>query len=87
MFDESSHVTGYDAKGSTTGRDYVFMETFGKTYDEFMSSRGEQTTESVEKEKTEKVEVNSVNISDEQVTVKLMKQNNFQLQRNHLDRK
>ena len=50
MFDESSHVTGYDAKGSTTGRDYVFMETFGKTYDEFMSSRGEQTTESVEKE-------------------------------------
>ena len=48
LFDESSHVTGYDA--STTGRDYVFMETFGKTYDEFMSSRGEQTTESVEKE-------------------------------------
>ncbi len=45
----------------------------GKTYDEFMSSRGEQTTESVEKEmkKAEKVEVTSVNISDGQVTVKL----------------
>lgn len=73
LFDESSHVTGYDAKGSTTGGDYVFMEMFGKTYDEFMSSRGEQTTESVEKEmkKTEKIDVTSVNISDEQVTVKI----------------
>ncbi|GAB5856643.1 hypothetical protein JMUB7535_26810 [Staphylococcus aureus] len=39
-----------DKKGSTTGRDYVFMETFGKTYDEFMSSRGEQNMEPVEKE-------------------------------------
>lgn len=38
-----------------------------------MSSRGEQTTESVEKEmkKTEKIDVTSVNISDEQVTVKI----------------
>ncbi|MDG6666598.1 Ig-like domain-containing protein, partial [Staphylococcus aureus] len=66
-------VTGYDAKGSTAGRDYVFMETFGKTYDEFMSSRGEQTTEAVEKEmkKTEKVKVTSVNIEDDQITVKV----------------
>jgi hypothetical protein len=58
----------YDKKGSTTGRDYVFMETFGKTYDEFMSSRGEQNMEPVEKEmkKTEKVEVTSVNVTDEQ---------------------
>ncbi len=73
LFDESSHVTGYDKKGSTTGRDYVFMETFGKTYDEFMSSRGEQNMEPVEKEmkKTEKVEVTSVNVTDEQVTVKV----------------
>ncbi|HEE8810025.1 TPA: Ig-like domain-containing protein, partial [Staphylococcus aureus] len=65
--------TGYDKKGSTTGRDYVFMETFGKTYDEFMSSRGEQNMEPVEKEmkKTEKVEVTSVNVTDEQVTVKV----------------
>lgn len=70
LFDESSHVTGYDKKGSTTGRDYVFME---KTYDEFMSSRGEQNMEPVEKEmkKTEKVEVTSVNVTDEQVTVKV----------------
>lgn len=37
LFDESSHVTGYDKKGSNTGRDYVFNETFGKTYDEFMA--------------------------------------------------
>lgn len=49
------------------------METFGKTYDEFMSSRGEQNMEPVEKEmkKTEKVEVASVNVTDEQVTVKV----------------
>ena len=36
-------------KEALTGRDYVFMETFGKTYDEFMSSRGEQYMEPVEK--------------------------------------
>lgn len=41
IFDEASHVTGYDEKNSHAGRDYVFMETFGKTYDEFMNTLGE----------------------------------------------
>ncbi|AQN32215.1 major tail protein [Staphylococcus phage phi575] len=49
IFDEASHVTGYDAKGETKGRDYVFMETFGKTYEEFMSTVGEQVVPAVEK--------------------------------------
>ncbi|USC66522.1 phage tail protein, partial [Staphylococcus aureus] len=41
--------------------------------DVFMSSRGEQNMEPVEKEmkKTEKVEVTSVNVTNEQVTVKV----------------
>jgi phi13 family phage major tail protein len=38
IFDEASHVTGYDSKGETKGREYVFMETFGKTYDEFIKT-------------------------------------------------
>ncbi len=45
IFDEASHVTGYDAKGKTEGRDYVFMETFGKTYEEFMKTVGEPQVE------------------------------------------
>lgn len=73
LFDESSHVTGYDAKGETRGRDYVFLETFGKTYDEFMSGRGEQQIDTVEKSfnKSKSEEVTSLNISKKQVTVKV----------------
>lgn len=41
MFDESLYVIGYDKKGSIIGCDYVFMEIFGKIYDEFMFSWGE----------------------------------------------
>lgn len=45
IYDEASHVTGYDAKGETKGRDYVFIETFGKTYEEFMETVGSPIVE------------------------------------------
>lgn len=44
LFDESSHVTGFDKKGTTTGRDYVFTETFGKTFDEFVQDLDQTLT-------------------------------------------
>lgn len=49
IYDEASHVTGFDAKGETKGRDYVFLETFGQTYEEFMANVGEQTIDPAEK--------------------------------------
>ncbi|WP_233523710.1 major tail protein [Staphylococcus pseudintermedius] len=42
LFDESSHVTGFDKKGEHKGRDYVFTETFGKTFDEFISDLNQE---------------------------------------------
>ncbi|WP_372514668.1 major tail protein [Staphylococcus simulans] len=49
LYDESSHVTGYDDKGSTKGRDYVFLETFGKTYEDFINSLAPSESETVVK--------------------------------------
>lgn len=44
LFDESSHVTGFDKKGTNAGRDYVFAETFGKTFEEFTQSLNKDLT-------------------------------------------
>lgn len=50
LFDESSHVTGFDKKGEHKGRDYVFTETFGKTFDEFIKDLNQDLEmDSVEK--------------------------------------
>lgn len=42
-------MTGYDDKGSTKGRDYVFLETFGKTYEDFINSLAPSESETVVK--------------------------------------
>lgn len=44
LYDESSHVTGFDKKGTNAGRDYVFTETFGKTFEEFTQSLNKDLT-------------------------------------------
>ncbi|MFO3691182.1 major tail protein [Staphylococcus felis] len=73
LFDESSHVTGYDDKGSTKGRDYVFAETFGKTFDEFIADLNQDLEmESVAKAmpgKTSEESVRSVTLSKESTSI------------------
>ncbi|UXS43539.1 major tail protein [Staphylococcus delphini] len=74
LFDESSHVTGFDKKGEHKGRDYVFTETFGKTYDEFISDLNQELEiDEVEKKmpgKTSEESVRSVTLSKESTVIK-----------------
>ncbi|QHW36850.1 hypothetical protein GZH82_05655 [Staphylococcus ursi] len=74
LFDESSHVTGFDKKGEHKGRDYVFTETFGKTFDEFIKDLNQDLEmESVEKAmpgKQNEESVRSVTLSKESTTIK-----------------
>ncbi|ANQ82432.1 Ig-like domain-containing protein [Staphylococcus pseudintermedius] len=74
LFDESSHVTGFDKKGEHKGRDYVFTETFGKTFDEFISDLNQELEiDEVEKKmpgKTSEESVRSVAFSKESTTIK-----------------
>ncbi|WP_353457581.1 major tail protein [Staphylococcus coagulans] len=74
LFDESSHVTGFDNKGENKGRDYVFKETFGKTYEEFVASLNEGLEmESVAKAmpgKKSEESVKSVTLSKESTVIK-----------------
>ncbi|UXR56791.1 major tail protein [Staphylococcus schleiferi] len=74
LYDESSHVTGFDKKGVNEGRDYVFMETFGKSYEDFMKDvNGELEVDEVEKAmpgKTSEKEVTSVSLSKSSTTIK-----------------
>ncbi|EIL3010006.1 Ig-like domain-containing protein [Staphylococcus pseudintermedius] len=74
LFDESSHVTGFDKKGEHKGRDYVFTETFGKTYDEFVEDLNQDLEiDEVEKKmpgKTSEESVRSVAFSKESTTIK-----------------
>ncbi|WP_340293602.1 major tail protein [Staphylococcus coagulans] len=74
LFDESSHVTGFDKKGVTQGREYVFMETFGKSYEDFMKDvNGELTIDEVEKAmpgKKSEESVKSVMLSKESTVIK-----------------
>ncbi|PCF84597.1 major tail protein [Staphylococcus intermedius] len=73
LFDESSHVTGFDKKGEHKGRDYVFTETFGKTYDEFISDLNQELEiDEVEKKmpgKQFEESVRSVAFSKESTTI------------------
>ncbi|EGQ3776021.1 Ig-like domain-containing protein [Staphylococcus pseudintermedius] len=74
LYDESSHVTGFDKKGANAGRDYVFTETFGKTFDEFIEDLDQEfKMEEDEKSmpgKTSKKEVISVSLSKPSTTIK-----------------
>ncbi|PTH57656.1 major tail protein [Staphylococcus agnetis] len=74
LYDESSHVTGFDKKGANTGRDYVFTETFGKTFDEFIKDLDQEFKMEEDKKampgKTSKEEVTSVSLSKESTTIK-----------------
>ena len=74
LYDESSHVTGFDKKGSNTGRDYVFTETFGKTFDEFIKDLDQELTMEEDNKampgKDEKKVVTSVTLSKESTTIK-----------------
>ncbi|WP_019165871.1 major tail protein [Staphylococcus delphini] len=73
LFDESSHVTGFDKKGEHKGRDYVFTETFGKTFDEFIQDLNQDLEmDSVEKAmpgKQNEESVRSVAFSKESTTI------------------
>ncbi|EGQ3351231.1 hypothetical protein G0U15_001155 [Staphylococcus pseudintermedius] len=73
LFDESSHVTGFDKKGEHKGRDYVFTETFGKTFDEFIKDLNQDLEmDSVEKAmpgKQFEESVRSVAFSKESTTI------------------
>lgn len=74
LYDESSHVTGFDKKGTNAGRDYVFTETFGKTFEEFTQSLNKDLTMEEDKKampgKISKEEVTSVSLSKESTTIK-----------------
>ncbi|MDK3983786.1 Ig-like domain-containing protein [Staphylococcus pseudintermedius] len=73
LFDESSHVTGFDKKGEHKGRDYVFTETFGKTFEEFIKDLNQDLEmDSVEKAmpgKQFEESVRSVAFSKETTTI------------------
>ncbi|HAR5802659.1 TPA: hypothetical protein I1516_001049 [Staphylococcus pseudintermedius] len=73
LFDESSHVTGFDKKGEHKGRDYVFTETFGKTFEEFIKDLNQDLEmDSVEKAmpgKQFEESVRSVAFSKESTTI------------------
>ncbi|CAD7359856.1 major tail protein [Staphylococcus schleiferi] len=74
LFDESSHVTGFDKKGEHKGRDYVFTETFGKTFDEFIKDLDQEFEMEEDKKampgKTSKKEVTRVSLSKPSTTIK-----------------
>lgn len=74
LYDESSHVTGFDKKGANAGCDYVFTETFGKTFDEFIKDLDQEFEMEQDKKampgKTSKKEVTSVSLSKESTTIK-----------------
>ncbi|KDP13630.1 hypothetical protein BU644_07120 [Staphylococcus chromogenes] len=74
LYDESSHVTGFDKKGDNVGRDYVFTETFGKTFDEFIEDLDQEFKMEEDKKampgKTSEEEVTRVSLSKPSTTIK-----------------